>query len=295
MDPTNYGALLPQLDLSPLVRGLELRQAKKERAEDRTFRQQRVDIEQGRYDAEQAKSAAVEGRKQQFMTRWKQVADAPTAQGYAALRADFPDQLATINEGQKPFDEQQRAMGRDVATGIHAHILGGDMTAALGAIDTGIQQFGQAGRPVASLQTLRGMLASGKPNQVEAAKRVSTMMLAQEAGDQYGSVFGALSREQQDADMMPDRMRRLDADADYAQTRAAYAPAQQQEQLRGRRVRTANTASLLTRREAPRLTANPRIGPGAPMGIGIRLGEQTATDGKGGVYVVRNGQWVKAR
>ncbi|HEX8486579.1 MAG TPA: hypothetical protein VF643_14520 [Sphingomonas sp.] len=89
------------------------------------------------------------------------------------------------------------------------------------------------------------------------------MMLAQEAGDQYGTVFGALSREQQDSDLQPDRLRRADADADYAETRAEYAPAQQQEQLRGRRVRTAHTSSLLNRRETPRLTAAPQIGPGA--------------------------------
>lgn len=286
MPPIDYQSMLTQIDLSPLRQGLQLHQEKQERAQDRAFRQER-------FGAEQAEKAAADARRQAFLTRWKQVADAPSTEGYGALRADFPDQLETINAGQKPFDEQQRALGRDIC--VHANILGGDTTAALGAIDSGIQQFGQAGRPVTSLQTLRGMLASGKPNQVEAARRVSTMMLAQEAGDQYGSVFGALSREQQDADLFPDRQRRAEADADYAETRAQFAPAQQRELLNGRQVRNANTSSLLRRREAPR-PATPARGPvSTPTGIVVRPGEQTARDQAGGIYVVRNGQWVKAR
>lgn len=284
--PVDYQSMLTQLDVTPLLQAAELRQRDKQL--------ERLKLND---QAERDAAAQAERRKVAFRDEWKRVADNPTAEGFAGLRGNFPEYLKEVGDAQGAFDAGRNEVGRGVAFDIYGRLAaGGDDL--LPQLDTNLTRLAGAGIPAGSFQTIRDLAASGKPEQMAAAKRIAAMIAGQYSGGNFGEVVNSLGRDTREAELQPDRARKADADADYAENRAKYAPVISQATVAGKQASAANSRNLIenrerraTRADAPR----PARTPAAPKPPKARAGEQTAVDGQGNKYVVRNGQWVKAR
>ncbi len=304
--PVNYQALLTQLDFGPLQQGLaQMHQNKMDRA---FLERQRVIDEQKTNAANQA-----DQRVNAFRERWRAVSGAPSQEGWASLRADFPEYASDIGTAQKADDATRTELNRGVAFDVYGRLTaGGDDLVP--QIDASLGRLSAAGMPLGGFQTVRDLAASGKPQQMAAAQRIAAMLAAQYSGGNFGEVVNSLGRDAREAELQPDRARKADADADWAETRATYAPRVQEATLLDKQASVLNRRDVvakrgermtLSRRAAARADASAaraerkasgggQAGAGS-AGVSIRPGEQTASDGKGNKFVIRNGQWVRAQ
>lgn len=288
--PVNYGALLTQLDFRPLQQGLaQMHQNKMDR--EYLDRQTMLDTEK-RTAAGQAQQ-----RQDAFRQRFRAVTSAPTADSLASLRADFPEYLSEIGDAQKAMDARSTELNRGVAFDVYGRLTAGGAD-LVPQLDASLQRLSASGAPLTGFQTVRDLAASGKPEQMAAAKRIAAMLAAQYSGGNFGEVVNSLGRDEREAGLQPDRERRAEADADYAETRARYAPQLQRATLASKEASASNSRDLVVRRgeraaraAAPKAPSAPRQ-PAAPS---VRPGERTARDAQGNVFVVRNNQWVRAR
>lgn len=288
--PIDYSSMLAQLDVRPLQQGLAQMHQNKLDREDRD-RQAVLDNEK--------RNAAAQAQERQdaFRERWRTVSNAPTADGIASLRADFPEYLSEAGDAQKAMDGRSTDLNRGVAFDVYGRLTAGgdDLVPQL---DASLQRLSAAGAPLTGFQTVRDLAASGKPEQMAAAKRIAAMLAAQYSGGNFGEVVNSLGRDEREAGLQPNRERRADADADYAEVRARYAPELQRATLAGKQASASNSRDLVMRRgERAARAAVPKPAPAPRQAAppAARPREQTARDAQGNVYVVRNGQWVKAR
>lgn len=304
--PIDYQALLTQIDFSPVQQGLALMRQNK--MNDAFLHRQTSMDEEKRRATEQT-----EARQGAFLERWRAVSGTPSPEGWASLRADFPEHLSDIGSAEKAADATRTELNRGVAFDVYGRLTaGGDDLVP--QIDASLGRLSAAGVPLGGFQTVRDLAASGKPQQMAAAQRIAAMLAAQHSGGNFGEVVNSLGRDAREAELQPDRARRADADADWAETRATYAPRVQEATLLDKQTSVLNRRDMvatrgermtLSRRAAARADASVaradrkaagggRAGTGS-AGAAIRPGEQTASDGKGNKFVIRNGQWVKAR
>jgi hypothetical protein len=304
--PINYQALLTQLDFSPLQQGLaQMHQNKMDRAY--LDRQAMID------DDKRKAAAQADARQNAFRDRWRTVSGAPSSEGWASLRADFPEYASDIGSGEKAADATRTELNRGVAFDVYGRLTAGGAN-LVPQIDASLGRLSAAGAPLGGFQTVRDLAASGKPQQMAAAQRIAAMLAAQYSGGNFGEVVNSLGRDAREAELQPDKARKADADADWAETRASYAPQVQQATLLDKQTSVLNRRDVvakrgermtLSRRAAARADAaaaraerkaagGGQAGAGS-AGVSIRPGEQTASDGKGNKFVIRNGQWVKAK
>lgn len=248
MGPINYGALMAQLDLSPLQRGFAMRNERRADEARLALDRERFSAAQQQQQQETALKQREQARKESFFKRFGEVSSQPTADGWQQLRGEFPEYHTEVGNGQKDFTTRQNLIGRDLSTNLYARLHGGDSAGALQIIDSALPTLQANGLSTDTIGTVRQLVASGKPEQMAAANRITTMMLAQYSGDRFGDVLGTLGREDREADLHPYRVDRAEADADYAETRARYAPQLQAETLRGKQARTAKTLAQPVRR-----------------------------------------------
>jgi hypothetical protein len=284
--PIDYSSLLTQLDVTPLLQGAELLQRNKQ--------VERLRINDA---ADRAAAAQADQRKAAFRDAWKQVADKPSAEGYASLRGNFPEYVKEVGDAQAAFDATRNDVGRNVAFDIYGRLAAGgdDLVPQL---DANLNRLTTANVPTTGFQTIRDLAASGKPEQMAAAKRIAAMIAGQYSGGNFGEVVNSLGRDTREAELHPDRVRKADADADYAENRARYAPVISKATVASKEASTANSRNLVANRErrAALTLASRQPRAAAPLqSPKVRVGEQTAVDGQGNKYVVRKGQWVKAQ
>ena len=255
MDPINYGALLTQLDLTPLTNTLS-------RMRDQRAEQQRIDLSRDTFEAQRTKDQTATERRNGFLTRFRETMQNPSTEAVQSLYADYPDFADQIDKGQSGISNRQNLVGRDAATNIYARLSGGDTKGALEMIDNSLPAFTSSGLSTNTLATVRQLVASGKPEQIAAANRITTMMLAQYSGDKFGDIYGTLGREDRANELQPYQLGKAQADENYANTRAAYEPRQQAATLAGKQARTAKT-----------------LAPPAPRGGGSRGGGRATMSG----------------
>jgi hypothetical protein len=299
--PINYQALLTQLDFGPLQQGLaQMRQNKMDRAY--LDRQTMMD------DEKRKAAAQAEQRQTAFRDRWRTVSGTPSPDGWASLRADFPEYASDISTAEKAADATRTDLNRGVAFDVYGRLTAGGAD-LVPQIDASLGRLSAAGVPLGGFQTVRDLAASGKPQQMAAAQRIAAMLAAQYSGGNFGEVVNSLGRDAREAELQPDRARKADADADWAETRATYAPRVQEATLLDKQASVLNRRDMVAKRgvrlalsrrasaraDAAAARAERRPAPGATAGVRIRPGEQTASDGKGNKFVIRNGQWVRAQ
>lgn len=136
VDPINYSAALPQLDLSPLQRGLQMRQANQDRAELRQQRAQTVQLAQDEFAYDQQKDA-------DYLAAVAEYEKAPSPDALRSLRFRFPEQSEKLG---KAGDSYSAAAKQDLI-GASAAVLG-----AIGA--------NNAPLAIATLKTRRQGLAN---------------------------------------------------------------------------------------------------------------------------------------
>ncbi|MBB4155312.1 hypothetical protein GGQ80_003232 [Sphingomonas jinjuensis] len=288
--------MLTQLDLSPIRDGMRLRQ----QGQALENEQSRIQTDQMRLDAQLAEKQAAATRKQQFFDAFAKVSAAPNAAGYNYLRGNFPDFLDPIDAAQKSYRQGGLDVMRNTAGGVISALTANDPQRALTALDDGSKQLAGSDMPADTLTSIRGLVESGKPEQLKAARKLASLALAQASGDRFNEVYSSLNREDREEELHPYRLRQAQGNADYSETRAEFAPADQEAAIAAKRARVANTASIIDRRNrTPIRGAGSGSGSGSgvssgPRPVKIRPGEAVAQDGQGKLHVARGGKWVEA-
>lgn len=106
--PINYSGLLEQLDVSPLMQGLQLRnqgQALQEQSLDRQAmradQQQRIQLAQAKFTADQANDTAYQQGLNSYLAN-------PTPQALLELSARFPEHQKALQEGADSYSAGQK-------------------------------------------------------------------------------------------------------------------------------------------------------------------------------------------
>jgi len=106
--PINYGALMEQLDTSPLMQGFQLRnqgQALQEQSLDRQAmradQQQRIQLAQAKFTADQANDAAYQEGLGSYLSN-------PTPQALLELSARFPEHQKALQDGADSYSAGQK-------------------------------------------------------------------------------------------------------------------------------------------------------------------------------------------
>lgn len=138
VDPINYGAMLTQIDLSPLQRGLAIRDQRREQQAQTAVQEQRVQLAQQQFTQQQADDL-------DYRTALSEYAKAPTSQRLLELSARFPSHAEALSAGFKTYTvaQQQDIIGS--ATSALGYLAQGNTAGAKAVLEKRQQALKNSG------------------------------------------------------------------------------------------------------------------------------------------------------
>jgi hypothetical protein len=290
----NYAPLQAQLDLSPLREGIAQQQAFKAQSEARA-------LQQKQFDYAVAQDTAATQRRDGFNAAYQDAILDPSQAKFDNLRATYPEFHAPIDAGWQSYSAGQQRDMLGTSASLVSALTNNRPDLALHALQQRRTALAKTNTDTTETDALIGMVQSGDPVQLKAARGIAGMVLAQQAGDKFDTVWARLNKVDNDEEVQDDRVRAAAADADYKESRARFAPRVAAAQIGRAEATAADARSRQSRRDSmpsPRATAGTHREPPSPTtrAAGAKSAGRTptATGPDGKKYVVRGGKWVPA-
>lgn len=287
----NYAGMLAQLDLSPLSQELRAQREFKLQSEYR-------DMQRERMNQEAAQSGEAQRRQAAFRAAYSDAIQNPSQIKFDSLRANYPEETQAIDSGWKSYSGAQQRDMLSASAKVIAALSSGNPQLAVKVLDDRISALDRTNVSSKESRDIRSLIASGDPAQIRAARGLAGVVLAQATGDDFDRVWTSLNRDQREEELQPDKMRAAEADADYKETRARYAPSQEKATLAGKDARTTRSRQLTkfaAGEGGPAGNSTLRPGKRRATSPAPSSGGRTATGPNGEKLILREGKWVRVK
>lgn len=192
MEPVNYGALLTQLDLSPIAQGLQRRDQRQ--ALRAATEQQRNTGQLARDEFDAAQSQA-----RDYAASVDEVVRHPTFENFSAHQLRFPKQIEASKQAWDTYDDGMKRTNMGYMLRLHGLIKSGNLPDAVklteerkASLENDFDRDGKPGAAVNTTETstILSMLKSGDPKQVEAARGLALYGVGLAAGpDKFADII----------------------------------------------------------------------------------------------------------
>lgn len=184
MGPIAYDQMLPQLDVSPLLQGLQI-------GEQRRFRRAQTEAQTLALSQAQAEADQKAARQAAYQADVDAVLKSPTPEGYQRLLLQYPEQREAINAGLDSYSDGQKSRNLDAAMSVAGLLSAGNTDGALKVLkDRKTALNGVESTEITD--SLIGMLESGDPAKIMQAKGLAGFVISAQLGDKAGPVLNRL-------------------------------------------------------------------------------------------------------